>query len=155
MTDFSLQQLPVSWLILATAVAAALIRIAQLRWRDGRRAPVRHDTQQQAEAARQQLAALQVDNGVLPATFGQLPAGWCYRAVPTLQTDRRLLLLHEDEPRQLLVRFPGEEAARAVLFADGRLEFFTESAFERLLAGDNVLRARLQLPELDVHGQEA
>lgn len=60
------------------------------------------------------------------------------------------MLLHEDAPRQLLPRFPGEEEARTVMFADGRVELFTGSTFERLLAGDKVLRTRVSLPELDV-----
>jgi hypothetical protein len=47
-----------------------------------------------------------------------------------------------------VIRFPRLERGRLVLFADGRVELFSEGAVARLIAGDNVLRERLGLPAI-------
>ncbi|MBT3346031.1 MAG: hypothetical protein HOH74_21500 [Gemmatimonadetes bacterium] len=146
--------LPVSWLLLLLAVVFAGLRLLQLYWRDARREPARSLIREQLQRLYGQLTQVQTQQGELPVAFNEMPSGWRYRAMPTLDTDHRLLLLHEDGPYQCLPRFPGEEQARTVMFADGRLELFTESAFERLLVGDNVLRGRLGLAELDIQGRE-
>jgi len=148
-------QLPVpfSWMLLLSAVVFAVLRFAHLHWRDRRREPARAALQQDLSRVYGRLMAAQASTGELPHAPEEMPSGWCYRVVPALKTDHRLLL-HENEPRQRLPRFPGEEEARTVMFTDGRLEMFTESAFERLLTGDNVLRGRLGLPELDVQGRQ-
>lgn len=134
-----LPQTPGLWL-LALALVVAGLRLAQLWWRDRARGPEREQVRARLTAVAQGAA--------------QLPAGWRRRPLPETVTDRRLIVAHEDAARQRLVRFPGEEAARTVLFGDGRVELFTESAFERLLVGDNVLRGRLDLPAIDIDGNE-
>ncbi len=148
---------PVPWVLLLLAVAFALLRCAHLRWRDHQRTPARDALRLQLQQLHKALVPPGSD-AEPPAAADDIPMGWCYRIVPApttdRPTDRRLLLLHEDAPRQRLPRFPGEEPARTVMFADGRIEWFTESAFDRLLVGDNVLRRRLRLPEIDVHGRE-
>jgi hypothetical protein len=148
-----MMQLPVpfSWIVFFLAIVFAVIRYLQLRWRDQRREAGRSVLRQQLDNL---YAQIQKMPAPLPSQPAGIPDGWCYRQVPELTTDHRLLLLHEDAPRQRLPRFPGEEEARLVLFADGRSEMFTESAFEQLLVGDNVLRGRLDLPELDIHGTQ-
>lgn len=134
-----LAELPLSWLVFVGAAALAAVRWAHLLWRDRQREP-------QRQALREDLSQLLEASG--------LPDGFRRRPIPDTVDDRRLIAVHETEPRQLLPRFPGEETARTVLFADGRVEWFTESAFEKLLMGDNILRQRLNLPVLDANGAQ-
>ncbi|MBT3346655.1 MAG: hypothetical protein HN712_27835 [Gemmatimonadetes bacterium] len=143
--------LPPIWWVLAGAIVFATGRWLQLLQR-------RHARRADLAAARQQgegvLATLREMGGRDGALPGELPidltaaAGWTYRRMPSLTTDQRLIVLHEDAPRQMLTRFPSEEEARIVVFADGRIELFSEQAFERLLVGDEVLRERLQMPSI-------
>lgn len=139
-----LAQMSVPWLLFVGTALLAGLRWGHLSWRDARREPQRQALRDDLHRLRDRVAE----------GSAEMPAGWRLRPVPALDTDRRLVLLHEDAPRQQLPRFPSEEAARTVMFADGRVEWFSESAFERLLVGDNVLRGRLDLPELDADGRE-
>ena len=59
MSEPSLLQMPVPWLLFVLAVLGAGARFAQLRWRDVRREPARVALRDQASAARQQLASMQ------------------------------------------------------------------------------------------------
>lgn len=141
--------LPPTWWVLAGAVVFAIGRWLQLRQRQHAR---RADLSAAARHGEGLLATLQEIGGRDGALPRQLPvdlaaaAGWCYRPLPSLAIDQRLVVLHEDAPRQILMRFPSEEGARTVVFADGRIELFSEAAFDRLIVGDEVLRERLALP---------
>ena len=65
-----------------------------------------------------------------------------------MSSDKRLILAFDDEPRHPLMQFPRLAPGRNVLFADGKVELFAEEAVHQLVVGDNVLRNRLNLPEL-------
>lgn len=143
--------LPPTWWVLAAALLFAAGRWLQLARRRRVRRPDTEAALRHAEGLLATLREIGSTDGALPF---QLPvelvgaAGWTYRPIPSLAVDSRLVVLHEDTPRQTLTRFPNEEEARTVVFADGRIEIFSDAAFERLLVGDDVLRDRLELPPL-------
>lgn len=68
-----------------------------------------------------------------------------YRSVPRLTTDERLILIHDAAPVRKVLEFPSLRDGRGVLLCSGRLLVVTEAAFEKLLAADDALRARLGL----------
>lgn len=80
-----------------------------------------------------------------------LPESACeyvYRFVPELARDDRLILAYEKEPAHALMAFPKLSMGRNVLFASGKVELFEEGVLHQLIIGDNVLRSRLDLPEI-------
>ncbi|MBT4100103.1 MAG: hypothetical protein HOM68_11670 [Gemmatimonadetes bacterium] len=148
----SVPSLPPTWWVLAGAIVFAAGRWLQLTQRRRVSQSQRDEAQRHGEGLLATLEEIAGREGVTP---DHLPAdlsaasGWVYRRVPTLTVDRRLIVLHEDAPRQILTRFPGEEEARTIVFADGRVDVFTESAFGQLIVGDDVLRERLKLPPIE------
>lgn len=139
--------LPPTWWVLGGAVLLALGRYAQLHLRHRARAAERDAALDHGIRLRQSLVEIGAGAGpsAMPGDLADA-SGWLYRPVPRFDVDRRLVVLHEAAPVQTITRFPNEEAARVVVFADGRADLFSEAAFQQLLVGDDVLRERLALP---------
>ena len=95
--------------------------------------------------------ALETVLNVVPAP--ENACGYTYRFVPELGQDERLILAYDNYPRHGLMHFPRLTPGRNVLFASGRVELFAEEAVEQLIVGDNVLRGRLNLPEIPMGGE--
>jgi hypothetical protein len=92
-------------------------------------------------------------DGLLPDELDQLKmplaSELVYRPVPRMDTDGKLIVLHDVEPKHQVIEFPSLRAARGVVFASGRMRIVTEEAFEKLVAADRALRERIGLRDLD------
>ena len=145
-------------LVFGLVLVGLLVRYVQLRHRLS-------DSESEWMACRTHMLALGQElaryafshQGVLPDDLGTVlkvvsdEGSDCqirYRHVPELDRDKRLILAYDGEPRHLLMQFPRLAVGRNVLFASGKVELFAEEAVHQLVVGDNVLRSRLNLPEL-------
>lgn len=137
-------------ILLSAAALAAALRWLQLVARVRSGAAGLREGERGLRALHGALVVAHVDSGSLPEAppVEAADVGAAYRPVPGLDRDPRLVVAHEARAVQMVLRFPRIEPGRLVLFADGRVELFAEGAVERLIAGDNVLRQRLELPEI-------
>lgn len=85
---------------------------------------------------------------VLTAALSEDDGDYVYRYVPQLDCDERLILVYDESPRHAMMAFPKLVYGRHVLFASGKVELFEEGVVHQLIVGDNVLRNRLDLPEI-------
>jgi hypothetical protein len=85
---------------------------------------------------------------VITAVLPENDKGYVYRYVPQLDCDGRLILVYDETPRHAMMAFPKLVYGRHVLFASGKVELFEEGVVHQLIVGDNVLRNRLDLPEI-------
>ena len=143
-------------LIFGAVLLGLLIRYVQLRLYLTRSEEEWATCRARVMALGQELARYAfAHQGMLPESLDRvlrvLPDGPCayvYRYVPELALDKRLILAYDDAPRHALMQFPRLAEGRHVLFADGKVDLFAEEAVHQLVVGDNVLRDRLNLPEI-------
>jgi hypothetical protein len=85
----------------------------------------------------------------LPATLAELnlpeSRHVCYRHVPRLDLDVKLMVVHDAAPVHKVLEFPSLRDGRGVVFANGRLHVVSEEVFEKLIVADDALRERLGL----------
>lgn len=138
------------WIVIA-AVAVFLGRYIWLQVRlSGSRARSR-DAERRLQGLAGALHRHAMDHGGhLPDSVVNLglegPIQQCYRPVPRLDLDPRLILIHDPPGNHLVIEFPSLRPARGVVLCSGRYLVLTEEAFQELLRADAALRERLNLP---------
>jgi len=114
--------------------------------------------QRAAETGSGRLPSSLADLAEVPGRGGQTDASqWRYRPVAHGPLDPRLLVVCDAAAIRPMVQFPRLARGRLILFWSGRVVLVPESAFERLIAADDVLREKLAATESpdprDDHGK--
>jgi hypothetical protein len=147
-----------TWILVVTGVVF-LGRLAMLLLQGGReRARTQAVSNRLARAAGWLHERTQSNPGRLPGTPDELPAWFrdvlCYRPVPRLELDGRLIVVHDAAPICKVLEFPYLRDGRGVLFSSGRCILVSEAVFEKLIAADDELRRRLGLAPIGQRGED-
>lgn len=164
----SIRDLPIAFWVILLAAGYFVFEYVQLRLRVRASRPRSLDAERRLERVAGALRRYANENlQRLPDSLDEVGVDGreavTYRPITRLNLDPKLILVHDREPTQKVIEFPALRDGRGVVFSSGRLLVVSEEVFDKLLAADDALRARLGLaearagiatPEDEIDGQE-
>lgn len=141
---------PISVWVILLAAAAFVVEFIYLRVRQRQYQAAGREAERRLVRFATALRNYARDNNqALPASLDELnlpeSEHVCYRYVPRLDLDVKLMLVHDAAPVHKVLEFPALRDGRGVLFANGRLHVVSEEVFQKLIVADDALRERLGL----------
>ncbi len=151
---FEWQRVPVAAWVIVLAAAVFAVEFIVLKVRLHRHGAVNDVAERRLIAVATALRNHARDHGqLLPGRLEELglpgSEAVAYRAVPRLDEDERLILVHDVEPVRRVIEFPVMRAGRGLIFCNGRLHVVSEDVFDKLRVADDALRDRLGLEPIE------